>query len=111
MAQLVKNPSGNAGEARDTGSVPVLGRSPGGGNDNPLQYACLENSMNRSAWWATFHGVAKRLHSSVHTHTEDNIHILIWIHIYIMSSRKTNTNLGWQERRVCESAFLYQSQH
>ena len=81
MAQLVKNPSGNAGEASDTGSVPVLGRSPGGGNDNPLQYACLKNFMNRSAWWATFHGVAKRLH------TEDNIHILIWIHIYITSSR------------------------
>ena len=59
MAQLGKNPSGNAGEARDTGAVPVLGGSPGGGNDNPLQYACLENSMNRSAWWATFHRVTK----------------------------------------------------
>jgi len=36
-----------------------LGRSPGGGNGNPLQYSCLENSMNRGAWWATLHGVAK----------------------------------------------------
>ena len=42
MAQLVKNPSGNAGEASDTGSVPVLGRSPGGGNGNLLQYSCWE---------------------------------------------------------------------
>ena len=47
----VKNPLANAGEAGSTGSVPVSGRSPGGGNGNPLQYSCLENSMNRGAWW------------------------------------------------------------
>ena len=47
------------GDAGDKGSVPGSGRSPGGGNDNPLQYSCLENSMDRGAWWATVHGVAK----------------------------------------------------
>jgi len=47
---MVKNPSANAG---DMGSVPGLGRSPGGGNDNPLQYSCLGNPMDRGAWWAT----------------------------------------------------------
>ena len=56
---VVKNPPANAGDARDVGSVPELERSPGGGNDNPLQYACLEIVMDRAAWWATVPGVAK----------------------------------------------------
>ena len=43
----------------DPGSIPGLGRSPGEGNGNPLHYSCLENSMNRGAWWATVHEVAK----------------------------------------------------
>jgi len=43
----------------DAGSIPRLGRYPGGGNGNPLQYACLENPMNRGAWWAIVHGVTK----------------------------------------------------
>ena len=55
---VVKNSPANAGDIKDTGSVPGLGRSPGGGHDNPLQY-CLENSMDRGAWRATVHGVAK----------------------------------------------------
>ena len=53
---VVKNPSASAG---DTGSIPGLGRSPGRGNGNPLQYSCLENYMDRGAWWAAFHRVAK----------------------------------------------------
>ena len=44
---------------RDLGSVPGSGRSPGEGKGNPLQYSCLENPMDRGAWWATVHGVAK----------------------------------------------------
>ena len=55
----VKNPPANAGDARDTSSIPGSGRSPGGGNGNPLQYSCLKNSMDREAWWATVHGVTK----------------------------------------------------
>ena len=43
----------------DTGSIPVLGRSPGEGNGNPFQYSCLENVMDRGAWWSAVHGVAK----------------------------------------------------
>ena len=46
----------------DLGSVPGLGRSPGGGHGNPLQYSCLENIHGRGAWWATVHGVAKFEH-------------------------------------------------
>ena len=49
----------NAGDVRDTGSVPGLERSPGGGHDNPLQYSCLENPMARGAWQATVHRVTK----------------------------------------------------
>ena len=56
---VVNNPPGNTGDVRDTGSIPGLGRSSGGGNDNTLQYSCLENPMDREAWWATVHGVAK----------------------------------------------------
>ena len=49
----------SAWNAGDPGSIPGLGRSPGEGNDNPLQYSCLENSMDGGVWWATVHGVAK----------------------------------------------------
>ena len=58
MAQLVKNLPANAGGVSDVGSVPGLERSLGEGNSNPLQYSCLENSMDRGAWWAIVHGVA-----------------------------------------------------
>ena len=56
---VVKNPLANAGDSRDTVSIPASGRSPGKGNGNPLQYCCLENSMDRGPWQATVHGVAK----------------------------------------------------
>jgi len=46
-------------DARYVGSIPKSGRSPGGGNGNPLQYSCLENPMDRGAWWATVHGAAE----------------------------------------------------
>ena len=56
---MVKNPPANAGDARDMGLIPGLGSSPGGGHDNPLQYSCLENPVDRGAWLATVYGVAK----------------------------------------------------
>ena len=68
---MVKNLPNNACDA-----IPGLGRSPGEGNSNPLQYSCLENPMARGAWQATVHGVAKRKtqlndsHTHTHTHTE-----------------------------------------
>ena len=54
---MVKNPSANAGDVRDTGSILGLGRSPGGGHGNSLQYSCQENSTDRGAWRATVHWV------------------------------------------------------
>ena len=56
---VVKNPSANAGDRRDAGSIPGSGRSPGGGHGNPLQYSCLENPMDRGEGRATVHGVAE----------------------------------------------------
>ena len=59
---MVKNPPANAGDIRDECSTPGLGRSPGGGHGNPLQYSCLENPMDRGAWrvtWGRVHGVTK----------------------------------------------------
>ena len=59
MALVVNNPLANIGRVREAGLIPGLGRSLGEGNSNPLQYSCLENPMDREAWWATVHRVAK----------------------------------------------------
>ena len=56
---VVKNPPANAGDTEDLGLIPGLERSPGVGNGNPLQYACLDNPMNTGAWRATVHGVTE----------------------------------------------------
>ena len=56
VAQVIKNPPASAGDAGGTGSIPGSGRSPREGNGNPFQYSCLENPMDRGAWWATFMG-------------------------------------------------------
>ena len=56
---VVKNPPAKAGVPGDLGSIPGLGRSPGGGNSNPLQYFHLGNPMDRGDWWATVHGVSE----------------------------------------------------
>ena len=56
---MVKNLPTNARDARVVSSAPGLGRSPGEGNRNPLQYSCLENPIDRGAWWATVHEVTK----------------------------------------------------
>ena len=53
---MIKNLPANVGEARDAGLIPGSGRSLGVGNGNPFQYFCLEESMDRGAWWATVHG-------------------------------------------------------
>ena len=59
---VVKNPFVNAGDTGAISSIPGLGRSPGGGHGNPLQYSCLENPMDRGAWRATVHGLHRRGH-------------------------------------------------
>ena len=79
---MVKNLPANAGDA---GSIPGLGRSPAEGNGNPLQYYCLGNPMDRGAWWATVHEVARVGHNLV-TKQQQQINInyikgglLLWL--------------------------------
>ena len=59
VSQVVKNPPANSGDIREAGSIPGLRRFPGGRHGNPLQYSCLENPMDREAWWTMVHRVAK----------------------------------------------------
>ena len=69
-SSVIKNPPDNVGEA---GSLPGLGRSLGEGNGNPLQYSCVENLMDRGAWWATVPGVTKRVWLSLATKEQQDI--------------------------------------
>ena len=75
VAQVVKNPPANAGDLRDVGLIPGSGGSAGGRHGSPLQYSSLENPMDRGAWWATVHRVARsrtRL-KQCSTHTQDEV--------------------------------------
>ena len=85
---MVKNLSANAGEVKDAGSIPGLGRCPGEGNGNLLQYSCLENSMDREAWQATVHGVIKS-----QTRLSD-------FHFYRKNKGKKKSNLPTQIKMV-----------
>ena len=82
---VVKNLSASAGDAGDPAPIPELGRSPGEGNSNPLQDSCLENPMDRGAWWTIVHGVAKtraRLKglSTEYIYTQTCICVYIYMH-------------------------------
>ena len=59
VAPVVKNPPANAGDIRNAGLIPGLGRSPGEGHSHPLQYSCLETHMDRGAWWAALHWITE----------------------------------------------------
>ena len=76
---MVKNPPANAGDTRNEGLIPGLGRSSGVGNGNPLQYSCLKNFLDRGAWQATDYGVAKN-HTQLNTHIYkiDNLFIPLY---------------------------------
>ena len=86
---------GSAYNARDAGLIPGLGRSPGEGNGYPRQYPCLENSMDRGAWWATVHRVAKKSdttwqlnnnYTHTHTHTHTYVAYKYVIKLFIFAS-------------------------
>ena len=90
---LLSSPGGSVGKESacnaeaegDVSSIPGLGRSPGEGNDNPFQYSCLENSMNRGVWWAAVHRVTRKQMSidSIHTcHSEQRWDLAITPHVF-----------------------------
>ena len=83
---MIKNLPANAGDSRDVSLISGLGKSPEVGNDTPVQYSCLENSISRRAWWATIHGTAKsrtllsKLHAynSIIKRNESLAHATMW---------------------------------
>ena len=94
---VVKNPSANAG---NLGSISGSGRSPGGGNGNPLQYSCLGNPMDRGALWATIHGVAEELNVTQRLNNNNNIKNVLNVIQFIQFSHSVMSNSlqphGWQ---------------
>ena len=75
---MVKNLPAIAGDAEASGSTPGLERSPEGGNGNPLRYSCLENPLDREAWWATVHGVTEsQTQPSTHAHTDQSLAVMV----------------------------------
>ena len=75
---MVKKLPANAGDGWVAGLIPGSGRSPGGGNGNPLQYSCLENPVDRGDWQATVYGVTKESDTTecIHTHSHSHTHTL-----------------------------------
>ena len=115
VALVVKNLPASAGDVRDSGLIPGLGRSPGGGNGNPLQYSCLENPMDRGAWQATVHRVAKsrtwmkRLstHACLHLTTFQNRNLLVaksWLALKFSCLKSSHETL---ELVVCSDSILF----
>ena len=95
VALVVKNPPANAEGAGEVGSIPGSGRPPGVGNGNPLQYSCLENSMDRGAWWAPVHGATKgptRLSNYAHSH-----------YVLIFSILEIEKHLKHKNTQICGS--------
>ena len=106
----------NAGDRGDVGSIPRLGRSPEGGNGNPLKYSCLENPMDNWAWWATVYKVAKsqmQLSDWAQQQQQRKIHAKTWLMQHLENYRFILTWLGGWERGsggkgcVCWFILLY----
>ena len=90
----VKNPPANAGDSRDLGLIPGLGRPPEAENSTPLQYSCLENSMDRRTWWATVHGVTESyMTEQLHIHTA------------------AGDALDWSSKQTSETEYLGSKPH
>ena len=98
MAPVVKNLLPSGGDPGVTGSIPGLGRSPRGRNGNPLLYSCLGNPMDRGAWWATIHGVAKRqTQLSDWTHIVESFQIITLYASSVSLEGTVENEKGWEE--------------
>ena len=103
---MLNNPPANRGDTRDTGTIPKLWRSPGGWNGNPLQYSCLEFFMDRGAWWAKVHGIAKSqtglsTHTKVYTGLAENY--IFW---YKTSLLSLVTVVSWMQKISINSKYV-----
>ena len=99
---MVKNPPANARDIRGAGSTLGSGRSPGEGNDNPLQYSCLENPMDRGAWQAKVHGVTKNLtRLSIHVHTHNR-----FTGKYPTTQRHNSAYFSYNSKILCLYKFI-----
>ena len=83
----------NAGDTEVADLIPRLGRSPGEGNGNPLQYSCLENSLDRGAWWVTVHGVTESDMTERLTHTRTDVHTCM--HTYTHTKNSMDRGAWW----------------
>ena len=123
---MVKNPPTNAGDVRDEGSIPGSGRSPRGGHGNLLQYSYLENLMDRGAWWATVHRVAKSrtwlkqlsMHACTHraycfNHFKCTVQWHIYLHLsgdrWLCSVYLQNSSYSWAETLYPLNSFPFPS--
>ena len=107
---VVKNPPDNAGDARDVGLISGSGSSHGVRNGNPLWYSCLENSVDRGAWWAAVHGVTKDqtwLSTHTHTHTHTILITTLWVKWdwYSWIYRWGNQSRG--NEGICSRSYWY----
>ena len=98
---MAKNPPANAGDAGDVGSIPESRRSLEGGNGNPLQYHCLENPMDRGAWWATVHGVTKE------SDTAERLSMIQHTHTFCYSTITLHVNKGQGSRSLEQEVVTY----
>ena len=105
MAQALKDPPANVGDIRDMNLIPVLGRSPGTGHGNILQYSCLENPMDRGAWWATVHRVSKSWKQLKQFSTHTWKICCMKYHIYIASLTPNSKQTHVHKKHI------YQSMH
>ena len=114
VVTVVKNQPANAGDIRDVGSIPGLGRSPRERNSNPLQYSCLENPIDRVAWWAIVHGVPKSRtwlkQLSMHACRDNHCKFLFFarIFLYLCTVSPLHMNLQAENFQRCKHAFAYQ---
>ena len=102
---VVKNPLANVGDARDTCSIPGSGRSPGGANGNPLQFSCLEHPMDRGAWQATVHGVAKS-----QTQLSEHAGRYKWVKVKFLKKRLNNLsamNLIFKRQKLWDIVLCF----
>ena len=107
---MVKNLSASVGKAKDAGSIPELGRSPGVGNGNPLQYSCLESSMDRGVWLATVQGVAKNrpwLSSWTHTHQIGRNAALDWTQVINMNGLTRQPGFCVLAGACCDNLYIF----